>query len=205
MSTSQNQAHCGRSWPFGVPIQDEDSSTQSIKRQLKNKWSVTRNIKSFLSEMKKLSCRIEEARTSAAPQVLAAYMQGCGLFTPAVTIGFGLSQLETVLKAAMQAAGVEGQPSVLLIEDHHVTSDDILETINSLLSAGEGGLKQCSRLMPATFETRSLCKMNHYSCLCHSRQPLPQVLQPDKIIQGRVNIPSSGRWLFLTINAMYSS
>lgn len=70
-------------------------------------------------------------------QVLAAYMQGCTLFTPAVTRGFGLGQLEVVLKSAMQAAGVEGQPSVLLIEDHHVTSDDILETVNSLLSAGE--------------------------------------------------------------------
>lgn len=66
-------------------------------------------------------------------------MQGCGLFTPAVTRGFGLGQLETVLKSAMQAAGVEGLPSVLLIEDHHVTSDDILETMNSLLSAGEQG------------------------------------------------------------------
>lgn len=66
-------------------------------------------------------------------------MQGCGLFTPAVTRGFGLGQLEAVLKSAMQAAGVEGQPSVLLIEDHHITSDDILETINSLLSAGERG------------------------------------------------------------------
>lgn len=63
-------------------------------------------------------------------------MQGCALFTPAVTRGFGLAQLEAVLKSAMQAAGVEGQPSVLLIEDHHVTSDDILETVNSLLSAG---------------------------------------------------------------------
>ncbi|CAM9131219.1 unnamed protein product, partial [Ectocarpus sp. 4 AP-2014] len=81
--------------------------------------------------------------------VLAAYMQGCGLFTPAVTRGFGLDQLETVLKSAMQASGVEGQPSVLLIEDHHVTSDDILETINSLLSAGEvPGLHSQEELEP---------------------------------------------------------
>lgn len=77
------------------------------------------------------------APTFVAMQVLAAYMQGCALFTPAVSIGFGLSHLETVLKSAMQAAGVEGQPSVLLIEDHHLTCDDILETVNSLLSAGE--------------------------------------------------------------------
>ncbi|CAM9278979.1 unnamed protein product, partial [Hapterophycus canaliculatus] len=81
--------------------------------------------------------------------VLAAYMQGCGLFTPAVAIGSGLSQLETVLKSAMQAAGVEGQPSMLLIEDHHVTSDDILETVNSLLSAGEvPGLHSQEELEP---------------------------------------------------------
>lgn len=64
-------------------------------------------------------------------------MQGYEVFTPAITRGFGLGQLETVLKSAMQSAGVEGRPSVLLIEDHHVTSDDILETVNSLLSAGE--------------------------------------------------------------------
>lgn len=64
-------------------------------------------------------------------------MQGYEVFTPAITRGFGLGQLETVLKSAMQSAGVEGRPSVLLIEDHHITSDDILETINSLLSAGE--------------------------------------------------------------------
>lgn len=70
-------------------------------------------------------------------QVVAAYMQGCAMFTPAMTRGFGLGQLEAVLKAAMQSAGVEGQSSVLLIEDHHLTSDDILETVNSLLSAGQ--------------------------------------------------------------------
>lgn len=69
-------------------------------------------------------------------KVIVAYMQGCAVFTPAVTMGFGLGQLEVVLKAAMQSAGVEGQSSVLLIEDHHITSDDILETVNSLLSAG---------------------------------------------------------------------
>lgn len=63
-------------------------------------------------------------------------MQGCELFTPSVTRGFGLAQLEVILKAAMQSAGVEGRPSTLLIEDHHITSDDILETVNSLLSAG---------------------------------------------------------------------
>lgn len=82
-------------------------------------------------------------------------MQGCGLFTPAVTRGFGLSQLETVLKSAMQASGVEGQPSVLLIEDHHVTSDDILETINSLLSAGEGS-EAPNGSIPGTIYTQIL-------------------------------------------------
>lgn len=69
-------------------------------------------------------------------------MQGCALFTPAVTRGFGLGQLETVLKSAMQSSGVDGRPSVLLIEDHHITSDDILETVNSLLSAGEARAKK---------------------------------------------------------------
>ena len=64
-------------------------------------------------------------------------MQGSVIFTPAVTRGFGLAQLEVVFKAAMQSAGVEGHPSVLLLEDHHLTTDDILETVNSLLSGGK--------------------------------------------------------------------
>ncbi|CAN0042899.1 unnamed protein product [Ascophyllum nodosum] len=81
--------------------------------------------------------------------VLAAYMQGSVIFTPAVTRGFGLAQLEVVFKAAMQSAGVEGHPSVLLLEDHHLTTDDILETVNSLLSGGEvPGLHSPEELEP---------------------------------------------------------
>ena len=37
----------------------------------------------------------------------------------------------------MEAAGVAGEQIVLLLEDHHLVSADILETINSLLMAGE--------------------------------------------------------------------
>ncbi|CAM9184751.1 unnamed protein product, partial [Discosporangium mesarthrocarpum] len=69
--------------------------------------------------------------------VLAAYMQGCSFFTPAVTRGFGVSNFKTELKTAMQSAGIDGLPSVMLLEDHHFTCDTILETTNSVLSAGE--------------------------------------------------------------------
>ena len=41
------------------------------------------------------------------------------------------------LKAAIQTAGFEGESTVLYLEDHHLTSDAILETVNSLLSSGE--------------------------------------------------------------------
>lgn len=37
----------------------------------------------------------------------------------------------------MEAAGVAGEQVLLLLEDHHLVSSDILETINSLLMAGE--------------------------------------------------------------------
>lgn len=37
----------------------------------------------------------------------------------------------------MQAAGVDGEQVLLLLEDHNLVSSAILEVINSLLMAGE--------------------------------------------------------------------
>ena len=41
------------------------------------------------------------------------------------------------LKAVISAAGVEGTPTVLYIEDHQILTPAFLELLNSLLSEGE--------------------------------------------------------------------
>ena len=38
----------------------------------------------------------------------------------------------------LQTAGIKGEHVMLLVEDFHITTESILEVINSLLSAGEG-------------------------------------------------------------------
>ena len=68
---------------------------------------------------------------------LAAYMLGMQLVEPAVTRDFGMKDFGAELKSAMQRAGVDGERTVLYLEDHMFTSSAILETVNSLLSASE--------------------------------------------------------------------
>jgi dynein heavy chain 2 len=68
---------------------------------------------------------------------LAAYMQGFQIRSPAITRDFDLKQFGLELKAAMQIAGVDGSDVLLYLEDHQLTDDTILETVNSLLSGGE--------------------------------------------------------------------
>ncbi|CAM9134653.1 unnamed protein product [Chrysoparadoxa australica] len=68
---------------------------------------------------------------------LAAYMQGYLFQTPAITRDYGLAQFNADLKVALQSAGVNGQPTLLYVEDHQITTPAVLETLNSLLSAGE--------------------------------------------------------------------
>ncbi len=43
-----------------------------------------------------------------------------------------------------QVAGVEGQGAVLYVEDHQVTNEEVLETINSLLSSASVRFTQSS-------------------------------------------------------------
>lgn len=45
--------------------------------------------------------------------------------------------LSTDLKAACQSAGIDGLPTVLILEDYQLINDIILETINSVVSCGE--------------------------------------------------------------------
>ena len=50
---------------------------------------------------------------------------------------FGLKQFKTELKAVMQAAGVDEEQIFLVVEDHNVIDDQLLDLVNSLLSSGE--------------------------------------------------------------------
>ncbi len=51
--------------------------------------------------------------------------------------GFGVKQFRAELKGVMQAAGVEGEQVVLLLEDHNLEDSLFLDMVNSLLSSGE--------------------------------------------------------------------
>ncbi|RHY58768.1 hypothetical protein DYB34_000770 [Aphanomyces astaci] len=68
---------------------------------------------------------------------LIAHMLGYKLFTPNLTRNYTASGFKADLKTVLVSAGVEGQHTVLYLEDHHFVEDAILELTNSLLSAGE--------------------------------------------------------------------
>mmetsp|Transcript_8125 Transcript_8125/g.10764 ORF Transcript_8125/g.10764 Transcript_8125/m.10764 type:complete len:2280 (+) Transcript_8125:2-6841(+) len=69
--------------------------------------------------------------------MLTTFLHGYSFQTPQVTRHYSLQNFYGDLKTAMQIAGVEGEGVVLYVEDHHIVSESILETVNSLLSAGE--------------------------------------------------------------------
>eukprot|EP00743_Colponemidia_sp_Colp-15_P007052 GILK01007609.1.p1 GENE.GILK01007609.1~~GILK01007609.1.p1 ORF type:complete len:2172 (-),score=437.61 GILK01007609.1:43-6558(-) len=80
---------------------------------------------------------------------IVAYMQRMTLVSPSLTREYGVKELKRDLKAWLQTAGVEGQPLVLLLEDHQFVQPAFLELFNSLLSAGEvPGLYQPEELEP---------------------------------------------------------
>ncbi|KAG5445317.1 Cytoplasmic dynein 2 heavy chain 1, variant 2 [Clonorchis sinensis] len=99
-----------------------------------------------------LICRIERALTRPAGSLLLAGRSGIGRRSALNLVAhlhqFAVHRLRagcdyTVrhfvgdVKVACQAAGIDSQPTVLLIEDHQLTHDAMLEIINSLLACGE--------------------------------------------------------------------
>jgi dynein heavy chain 2 len=68
---------------------------------------------------------------------LACYLHRMTMSTPNVTRGYGLQQFKNDLKVVMQQAGIDGEKVCFYLEDHQFTDDTILETVNSLLSAGD--------------------------------------------------------------------
>ncbi|ROT63098.1 hypothetical protein C7M84_019029 [Penaeus vannamei] len=84
-----------------------------------------------------------------------AYLHGIKVVSPAMTLGYDIKNFKNDLKQVMQAAGVDGEQVLLLLEDHNLVSSAILEVINSLLMAGEiPGLYTSEELDPLLMPLR---------------------------------------------------
>lgn len=68
---------------------------------------------------------------------LVAHLCRLNIFSPAPAKRYGDKEWKRDLKQVMQMAGVDKQHTVFFIEDHHLLKPEFLESINSLLSAGE--------------------------------------------------------------------
>ena len=68
---------------------------------------------------------------------LLAHMHRLVVFSPAPARRYGAKEWKRDLKQVMQMTGVEKQHTILFLEDHHLVKSEFLESINSLLSAGD--------------------------------------------------------------------
>ncbi|XP_053095782.1 cytoplasmic dynein 2 heavy chain 1 isoform X3 [Pangasianodon hypophthalmus] len=109
-------------------------------------------------------CRVDRVLSAPAGCVLLAGRSGVGrrtavclvthmhratLHTPRISRSYTLKHFRNDLKTVMQMAGVEGQQTVLLLEDHQFVHPSFLEMVNSLLSSGEvPGLYSTEELEP---------------------------------------------------------
>jgi dynein heavy chain 2 len=68
---------------------------------------------------------------------LAAFMHHMDVFSPKMTRLFTVKHFKNDLKTLLQRAGLEGQPTCLILEDHHLPTSAFMEMVNSVLSTGE--------------------------------------------------------------------
>jgi dynein heavy chain 2, cytosolic len=68
---------------------------------------------------------------------LVAYIHHLVILTPACAVTYGVRQFRGFLKDVVRSAGVEGVPTLLLLEDHHLVDTFMLEAVNSLLASAE--------------------------------------------------------------------
>jgi len=73
-------------------------------------------------------------RTSA---LLVAHMLKHQVFQPQITKDYSVREFKKDLRLALENAAVAGKPTMLFIEDHHITQKEFLEMLNSLLSSSE--------------------------------------------------------------------
>ncbi|RYE82674.1 MAG: hypothetical protein EOO65_05155 [Methanosarcinales archaeon] len=69
---------------------------------------------------------------------LVSHMHRMAFMTPSVGKQYNYRTFATDLKAALAAAGVEGEHVVFYIEDFHFADTAVLESVNSLLASGDG-------------------------------------------------------------------
>ena len=80
---------------------------------------------------------------------LACYMHGIEVVSPAAVRGYSLKSFRAEMKSFIPRAGVQGTPLCLLLEDHQLRDDSIIECVNSLLAAGDiPGLFELQELEP---------------------------------------------------------
>ncbi|KAK4472017.1 hypothetical protein MN116_005393, partial [Schistosoma mekongi] len=68
---------------------------------------------------------------------LVAHLHQLNTFRLHTGRGYQLRQFITDMKNVCQSAGIDNQPTLLIIEDYQLINDSFLEIINSLLSCGE--------------------------------------------------------------------
>ncbi|KAJ3141233.1 Cytoplasmic dynein 2 heavy chain 1 [Geranomyces variabilis] len=69
--------------------------------------------------------------------LIVSHMLGLRLFSPNISRSYGTKAFAVDLKQILQTAGVAGENSVLVVEDHQLPEATFLESINSILSGGE--------------------------------------------------------------------
>ena len=69
--------------------------------------------------------------------LLVAFCHCLAVHSPPGVHDGGLRHFKATLKDVIREAGVAGRPALLLIEDHHITDDAVLHSLNSLLASGE--------------------------------------------------------------------
>lgn len=89
--------------------------------------------------------------------LLVSHMHNLKLITPKMSKGYGLKQFKNDLKSTIQIAGLDGEHTVLLLEDHQFLEPQFLELINSLLASGEvPGLYTSEELEPLLIPIKDL-------------------------------------------------
>jgi len=80
---------------------------------------------------------------------LASHMLNKTFFSPSMSRDYSMKEFKRDLKLILQKTGVEAEKVCLYIEDHQLISSEILEYVNSLISAGESpGLYSPEELEP---------------------------------------------------------
>uniref|UniRef100_W5K866 Cytoplasmic dynein 2 heavy chain 1 n=1 Tax=Astyanax mexicanus TaxID=7994 RepID=W5K866_ASTMX len=153
--------------PYGKPLGRLNTSdlTEVIRKGVVMYGRENRELDLlFFPEVLDFMSRVDRALSSPAGSLLLAgrsgvgrrtavcvvsHMHGATIYTPKISRSYSLKHFKTDLKTVMQFAGIEGQQTVLLLEDYQFVHPSFLEMVNSLLSSGEvPGLYSAEELEP---------------------------------------------------------